>query len=59
MRIRFIYISLNYWTICRSFAIILEKKLSTGLEFESNVLCKSMLQKKKNSQSDMNYLKKC
>ena len=70
LRTKFIQIFLNYWTIYRCFEIILEGELSIGLEFKSNVLCKSIALKTfnliwiiffeilcfKNIQSDMNYI---
>jgi len=40
--IRLIHISLSCWTIYRSFEIILETELSTGLECKSNVPYKSI-----------------
>ena len=42
---RLIYIILSYWTICRSFEIILEMGTFHGLEFKSIVLCKSIASK--------------
>ena len=51
---RLIHISPIYWIIFCSFEIILERKLSIGLEFKVNVLCKSTASK--NIQSDMNYI---
>jgi len=51
---RLIHISPSYWTIFRSFEIILVMELSIGLDFKSNVLCKSIASK--NIQSNMNYI---
>jgi len=39
---RFIHISLSYWTIYHSFEIIFKWELSTGFEFKSSVLCKTI-----------------
>jgi len=54
LRARLIHISPSYWTIYRSFEIILEWKLSIGLKYKSNFLCKSIASK--NIQSNMNYI---
>jgi len=42
LRTRLIHIIQSCWTIYHSFEIILEGELSIGLEFKSNVLCKSI-----------------
>jgi len=42
---RLIYILLSCWTIYRSFEIILQMGTIHGLEFKSNVLCKSIASK--------------
>ena len=54
--LRLIHISPSYQIAYRSFEIILEWVLSIGLEFKSNVLCKSIASK--NIQSDMNEIAK-
>ena len=46
LRNRIIHINPSYWTIYRSFEIILEWKLSIGLEFDSNVPSKFIASKK-------------
>ena len=51
VRTRLIHISLSYWTIYRSFEIILAWGPSTGLEFKC---CMQIHCFKKNIQSDMN-----
>ena len=56
LRTRLVHVSPIYWIIFCSFEIILERKLSIGLEFKVNVLCKSIASK--NIQSDMNYILK-
>jgi len=43
---RLIYINPSYWTIHHSFESILEWQLPTGLEFQSNALCKSVASNK-------------
>ena len=54
---RLIHISPSYWTIYRSFEIILEMgTVRIGLEFKSNVPYKFIASK--NIQSDMNYVLK-
>ena len=45
-RLRLIHICPSYQTVYRSFKIILEWVLSVGLEFKSNVLCKTIASKK-------------
>ena len=45
-RLRLIHINPSYQTVFRSFEIILERVLSIGLEFKSNVLCKPIASKK-------------
>ena len=45
-RLRLIHVSPSYQTVYRSFEIILEWVMSIGLEFKSNVLCKSIASKK-------------
>jgi len=40
LRTKLIHISPSYWTIYRSFEIILEWELSIGWEFEANIRCK-------------------
>jgi len=45
LRTRLIHISPSYWTIYRSFEIILEWEQSIGLECMTNVLCKSIASK--------------
>ena len=52
LRTRLIHISPTWWTIYRSFEIILERELSIRLEVKSNVLYKSIASK--NFQSDVN-----
>jgi len=54
LRTRLVHVSPIYWIIFCSFEIILERKLSIGLEFKVNVLCKSIASR--NIQSDMNYI---
>ena len=54
VRTRLIHIYPINWIIYCSFEIFLERKLSIGLEFKANVLCKSIASK--NIQSDMNYI---
>jgi len=56
LRTRLIHISPSCWTIYRSFEIILKMELSTGLDFKSNVLYKSIASK--NIQTNMNYVLK-
>ena len=45
LRTRLIRINTSYWTIFSSFEIILEWKLSIGLNFKYNVQCKSIASK--------------
>jgi len=45
-RLRLIHINPSYQIVYRSFEIILEWVLSTGLEFKSNVLCKPIASEK-------------
>jgi len=45
LRTRLIHISPSYWTIYRSFEIIIERELSIGLQFKYNVLKNPLLQK--------------
>jgi len=45
LRARLIHISSSYWTILCSFEIILEWELSIALEFQVNLLCKSIASK--------------
>jgi len=54
LRTRLIHISPSCWTIYRLFEIILERELSTGLDFNLNVLGKYIASK--NIQSEMNYV---
>jgi len=56
LRTRLVHVSPIYWIIFCSFEIILERKLSIGLEFKVIVLCKSIASR--NIQSDMNYILK-
>jgi len=49
-RHRHVHISPSYPAVYRSLEIILERVLSIGLEFRSNVLCKPIASKKKFNQ---------
>jgi len=53
---RLIHINPSYWTIYRSFEIILEMGTVDWLDFISNVLYKSIASK--NIQSNLNYVLK-
>jgi len=52
-----IHISPSYWTIHRSFEIILEMGTVHRVEFKSNALCKSIVSK--NFQSDIAEVSSC
>jgi len=53
-RLRLIHISPSCQTIYRSFEFILERVLSIGLEFKSNVLCKPIASKKHSIKYELN-----
>ena len=51
---RLIHIRRSCWTICRSFEIFSKWELSTGMNFKSNVLHKSIASK--NIQPDLKHV---
>jgi len=54
-RLRLIHINPSYQIVYRSFEIILEWVLSTGLEFKSNVLCKPIASEKLSIWYELNW----